>query len=337
MCGVPSIDMGLPELLAYRPEISEPADFDQFWQSTLAEADEHPLAARFDPVDTGLRLIRTFDVSFAGAGGHPIRGWLHLPADRPGPLPAVVQYLGYSGGRGLAHESTLWAQAGYAQLIMDTRGQGWGSLGASPDPVGAGTGVPGAMTRGIEDPHQYYYRRVYVDAARAVAVARSHDAIDADRVVVAGGSQGGGLTLAAASLVPGLAGAMADVPFLSHFRRAVQITPRAPYTEIAAYLQLHRDATETVFRTLSYFDVAALCRRATAPALFSIGLLDDICPPSTCFAAYHNYGAHCGPGEDGTSEVRKDLKVYEFNNHEGGAGFHQREQLRWLSELLPAG
>ncbi len=44
---------------------------------------------------------RVHDVTFAGFGGHPVRAWLTLPAQRSGPLPGVVEFIGYGGGRGL--------------------------------------------------------------------------------------------------------------------------------------------------------------------------------------------------------------------------------------------
>ena len=203
----------------------------------------------------------------AGTAGHRVRGWLHLPAGHDGPLPAIVQYIGYGGGRGLPHESVLWAAAGYAHLVMDTRGQGstW-SIGDTPDAEADGAPAhPGFMTRGILDPATYYYRRVFADAVRAVEAARSHPAVDPARVAVTGGSQGGGISIAVAGLVPDVAAVMTDVPFLADFRRAITITDEDPYTEIARYLKAHRDHTDRVLETLSYFDVAILGRRAKAP------------------------------------------------------------------------
>jgi cephalosporin-C deacetylase len=66
------------------------------------------------------------------------------------------------------------------------------------------------MTQGILDPATYYYRRLITDAVRAVEAVRSHPAVDPQRIAVTGGSQGGALTLAAASLVGGLVGVMPD-------------------------------------------------------------------------------------------------------------------------------
>src|SRR5437660_963347 len=90
--------------------------------------------------------------------------------------------------------------------------------------------------------------------ADTLASARSHPFVDGSRVVVHGGSQGGGLSIAVAGLVGDLAGVLADVPFLQQFRRATQITDGYPYKEIANFCKVHRDKVERVFRTLSYFD-----------------------------------------------------------------------------------
>ena len=319
---MPQFDMPLETLRSYAPSLEVPDDLETFWAATLADAREHDLSATFSPVDDCLTVIDSFDVSFAGFGGAPIRAWLHLPAARSGPLPAVIEYLGYGGGRGLSHERVLYAAAGYAHFVMDTRGQGssW-SVGDTRDPGATGAPFhPGFMTQGIQDPASYYYRRVFTDAVRAVEAARSLDAIDATRVAVAGGSQGGGISLAVAGLVPDIAAAMPDVPFLSDFPRAITFADTDPYGEIVRYLKAHRDHVEGALRTLAYFDVATLGRLAAAPALFSVGLMDETCPPSTVYAAYNHYG--------GSKEIRE----YPFNNHEGGQGFHDVAKMRWLAE-----
>ena len=321
---MPQFDLPLDELRRYSPDLAVPADLDAFWDATLAETRAHPLGAEFTRVETGLKLVETWDVRFAGFGGSTVRGWLQLPVGRSGPLPAVVQYVGYGGGRGLSHEQTLFALAGYAHFVMDTRGQGssW-SVGETPDPDPSGDPFhPGFMTRGILDPRRYYYRRVYADAVRAVEAVRSHAAVDPAKVAVTGGSQGGGIAIAAGAFVDGLAGVAPDVPFLCAFPRATTLVDTNPYAEIVRYLKAHRDHVDRVASTLAYFDGAVLARRASAPALFSVALMDQICPPSTVYAAYN---AWAGP---------KEIAEYPFNDHEGGQGFHEQVKLRWLAERL---
>ncbi|MFJ2115816.1 MULTISPECIES: acetylxylan esterase [unclassified Streptomyces] len=317
-------DLPLDELRSYRSRSREPEDFDQFWAKTLAEARDHELGARFTPVTTALATLEVLDVTFAGFGGHPVKGWLVLPAGAREPLPVVVEYLGYGGGRGLPHSHLLWGSAGFAHFVMDTRGQGAGwNGGDTPDPVGASSSYPGFMTRGIEDPHDYYYRRLFTDAVRAVEAARSHPLVDASRAAVLGASQGGGITLAVAGLVPDLLAAAPDVPFLCDFPRATTITDRHPYREVGNYLKTYRGRTEQTSRTLGYFDGVHFAARATAPALFSVALEDDTCPPSTVFAAFNAY-AH----ED------KAIEIYDFNDHEGGGAYQQAAQLAWLPGRL---
>ncbi|MGY0488442.1 acetylxylan esterase [Streptomyces sp. WG-D5] len=320
-------DLPLDELERYRPTLPEPPDLDAFWRETLAAQEEFALDARFVPVHNGLATIDTYDVTFAGYGGHRVRGWLHLPVHREGPLPAVVEYLGYGSGRGAPHEKRLWADAGCAHLVMDTRGQG--AETPDPDPATGDIAAPGFLTRGVLDPERYYYRRLYTDAVRAVAAVRAHPAVDARRVVVTGTSQGGGIALAAAGLVPDLTACMPDVPFLCHFPRATTLTDMPPYVEVARFVKLHREHAATVGRTLSYFDAAVLARRANAPTLFSAGLMDHICPPSTVYAAFNHYGA--GTGMD---QADKEIRAYPFNDHEGGGPAHEVVKLDWLAKRL---
>lgn len=316
-------DLSLAQLEQYLPDRTEQDDFDQFWDDTLAETHAHDLAVRFEPIDAGLTAQDVYDVTFAGFGGHPIRAWLLVPKQRTGPVPCVVEYLGYGGGRGFPTNYTLISSAGFAHFIMDTRGQGsaW-QKGDTPDAGANGEPqYPGFLTRGLSAPQEHYYRRVYSDAVRAVEAARTHPDIDG-RIVVSGGSQGGGISLAVAGLVDDLTAVWADQPFLCHYGRAATITDAAPYSELARYLAQHADQVERSFATLSYLDGMNFAVRATAPAHFSVGLMDAVCPPSTVYAAYNHYA-----GE-------KEMSIYQFNGHDSGGAFGQRSKIVWLHEKL---
>jgi cephalosporin-C deacetylase len=317
-------DLPEHELRAYTSDQREPEDFDAFWTETLDDARSFPLDVVLTPVETGLATIDLYDVTFNGFHGQPIKAWLRVPAGASGPLPTIVQYQGYGGGRGHALENLLWASAGFAHLLMDTRGQGssWG-LGDTVDPDGSGPAYPGVMTRGIESPYTYYYRRLFTDGVRAVEAARSLDLVDADRVVVAGGSQGGGITLAVAGLVPDVAAAFPRVPFLCDFPRASVITDNMPYKEIGNYLAVHRDRVGAVHSVLTYFDGVNFAKRAQAPAWFSTALMDATCPPSTVFGAFNAYAG-----------ASKEIVVWPYNGHEGGALEDDQRMLATLRGLF---
>jgi cephalosporin-C deacetylase len=99
------------------------------------------------------------------------------------------------------------------------------------------------------------------------------------------------------------------------------VTDEHPYQELRSFLSVHRDRSDEVFRTLSYVDGLNFAVRAHAPTLMAVGLMDEICPPSTVFAAFNHYA---GP---------KDLRVWTYNGHEAGSAQHVFEQLRFLAEL----
>lgn len=316
---MPLVDLPLSELRTYRPTRTEPHDFDDFWRATLAEASGHALNPVFAPHEARLAM-QVWDVRFSGFAGERIGGWFLAPRHVEGPLPCIVQYLGYSTGRGYPHEWLLWPAAGYGLLVMDTRGQG---NGITADPHGGPhPQEPGFLTRGVLDRWQYYYRRLFTDAVRAVDAAAAHPLVDPCRIVVAGASQGGAVAQAVAALHPTPFAAMIDIPFLTHVRRATDLTDEPPYAELVRYLAKNRDKVDDVFATISYFDGLNFAARALKPALYSVGLMDALCLPSTVFAAHNHYAG------------RADIQVWTYNGHEGGGSHQQLAQLAWLQELL---
>ncbi|WP_061961956.1 acetylxylan esterase [Demequina flava] len=327
---MPQFDLPLSDLETYRPDVREPEYFDEFWRQTLAQARSLDSDVMLADAGWNLPQVAIRDVIFPGFDGQPIRGWYSRPRGASDPLPCIVEIAGYGGGRGHALERTFWATAGFAHFFLDTRGQGsaWGNGGDTPDPVGTGPSSPGFMTRGIEDPVEYYYRRVYTDAVRAVDAARSLPGVDESRVIFSGASQGGGVALAVAGLAEGLAGVMADVPFLCHFERALEITDEFPYGEIVRYLSVQRPDRSKVLETLSYFDGVNHAKRATAPLLSSVALRDQVCPPSTGYAAFNWYGAHAA------TTPPKHMDVWPDNGHEGGAVHQLARQLQFARSIV---
>jgi cephalosporin-C deacetylase len=317
-------DLPEADLRAYRTAVADPEDFDAFWSGELERSRAAARPVELTEVDAGLTAIRVFDVTFSGWNGQPIKGWLRVPALADGPLPGVVQAVGYGGGRGHAQMNLLWAAAGYAHLVMDSRGQGSGwSRGDTPDDAGsAGPQYPGVMTRGIRSPGTYYYARFFTDAVLAVDALRSLDLVDGDRIGVTGGSQGGGTALAVGALSDAVRVVAAQVPFLCEMPRGIAITDAYPFKEVADYLAAHRSEEETVLRTLAYFDGVNFARRGRVPALFSAALMDAIVPPSTVFAAYNAYPAE------------KELLLWRYSGHEGGGPDDEEAALRFFAKHL---
>jgi cephalosporin-C deacetylase len=298
---MPANDMAITELTSYDPESNAPADLDLFWEQTLALGSSSPLEIELTPAGIGLRGVSCHRFGFAGFGAERISGWYVRP-EGGGPFPGLVWYHGYSGRGARPLELYTAAAQGIAVLSMDCRGQG----GESPDAPGGPVGhAPGWLTMGIRGPEGYYYRYVYADAVRAIEALCSLEEVDGARIAVTGASQGGGLALAAAALSKRPIFVWADMPFLCHFRRAVEIAVQGPYPEISDFVRRHPGLEEDSFRTLSYFDNLNLASRIGCPAVVTAGLWDDVCPPSTIFPTFARIGA-----------TDKVLETFSFQRHE---------------------
>ncbi len=315
---MPWFDLPLDELRTHRTRTEAPPGLDDFWREAIDAARQRarpPVSEPYRPDLYG--AVAVDDLTFSGADGHPIRAWFLRPRRHDGGLACLVRFIGYGGGRGLPIAHLQYAAAGHALLVMDTRGQGghW-TCGATGDPAGpaAGPEHPGVMTRGLHDPREYYYRRLYVDAVRAVETARDHPEVDGGRVAVGGTSQGGALALASAALLPDAVRlCCADVPYMCDIARAIGLASEHPFLELVDYLHHHPWLVEQAHHTVAHVDCAILAPRIRARTIVGVGLMDTICPPSTVFAAYN------------AMEAEKEIVVMPYGGHESPDAFAERQ------------
>ena len=221
----PLFDLPLAELREHRTAAQEPPDLDGYWSRALAEARSQAAEPVLTPHEVeAYRELDVQDVSFSGGDGHRIRAWYMRPRGAGDtPLACCVTFIGYGGGRDYPTAHTLYPACGYATLVMDTRSQGgtW-SAGDTPDPGAGASGAehPGVLSRGLASPDTYYYRRLYVDAVRAVETAGALPGVDPARIGVCGHEPG---RRAGARGRRARAGARPPLPF----RHAVHVRHRA--------------------------------------------------------------------------------------------------------------
>jgi cephalosporin-C deacetylase len=249
-------------------------DFDEFWAQTLTELratdPEYKLTLLKEYSDD---VRRTYRVDMTGFGGEPTCGILVEPVAE-GCYETVINYMGYGAEIWYPNPSDAPERV---QFILCNRNQ---SLNRKPDEDNLW------CTRGLESKDTYYYRGVFADAVRAIDFVCSRPKVDQDRLYAEGGSQGGAITLVAASLDDRLDAIAPSVPFLSDYKDYFQIV-EWPGNWILEAAQQKGISEEDLYTTLSYFDVKNFTDRIQCPVLMGFGLQDVTCPPHTNFAGYN--------------------------------------------------
>jgi len=309
---MPLVDMPLDQLQTYQGRNPRPADFDEYWDSALAEMRSLDANVELIPACFQVPGAECFDLFFTGMRGARVHAKYVRPQSPPAPHPAVVMLHGYTGSCGDWHDKLAWAAMGFSIAALDCRGQG----GFSEDVGGVrGTTYRGHIVRGLDDtPDKLLFRDIYLDTAQLAGIVIDLPEVDGNRVCAHGGSQGGGLTLACASLEPRIAKAAPVFPFLCDYQRVWEMDLAVgAYEELKTYFRqfdpLHEREAE-IFTRLGYIDCQHLAPRIKAEVLMGVGLMDTICPPSTQYAAYNKI----------TSP--KQTVIYPDFGHEGLPGFN---------------
>lgn len=291
---MPVLDMPIEKLRTYQGRTPRPADFDAFWQKAKAELQAIDPDFKMVPADFHPPFAEAFDLYFTGTRGARIHGRMLRPKNLQHQTPLEIRFHGLGGHAGEWPTYLGMAASGFTVLGMDCRGQ----RGMSED---TGTRLGSTQgnsffTRGLlQGPEHLYYRDVYLDCCRLAELAMALPWVDASKTAVTGGSQGGGLALVCAGLVPGLNRIVPVYPFLCDYRRVWEMDLALnAYHDIRDFLRAY-DPThrreEEFFTTLGYIDAQFFAESITAQVQMHTGLLDNICPPSTQFAAYNKISA----------------------------------------------
>lgn len=290
-----------------------PHDFEEFWKRTIddssfgldASLTEEPLRSNEEAV--------VYKVVFTSFGRIRVGGWYAVPR-KPGVFPALMLLPGYSMHPNMGVRS--WAEQGIACLWLSIRGH---SFGDSITP-----GFPGFLCHNIWDRESYIYRGAFCDAINGVKFLLEREEVNTGKIVVSGSSQGGALSLVTSALMSGhIAGAAADVPFLTNIQESVRLSSSYPYNEIPDFIRKYPAKEHAIWETLRYFDVDNFAEDVQCPVLMAVGMKDDICPTPPIIAMTDKISGSL------------DLRRYENAAHEAGSAYlHTVQKTGWIKEVL---
>jgi cephalosporin-C deacetylase len=303
-------DMPLEQLYDYQGINPRPDDFDRYWDNGIKEMQALDAQVELVPASFQVDYAECFHLYFTGVGDARVHAKLLRPKNSSAPHPAVLMFHGYSGSSGDWSDKLGFVAAGYTVAALDCRGQG----GLSEDRGGvSGWTLQGHIVRGLDDaPEKLLFHQIFLDTAQLARIVMQMPDVDSERVGATGGSQGGGLTLACAALEPRIKRAAPVFPFLCDYQRVWEMDlAKDAYRELHDWFRrfdpLHQREDE-LFTRLGYVDAQHLAPRIQGEVMMSVGLMDQICPPSTQFAAYNKITA------------RKSLRIYPDYGHENLPG-----------------
>jgi cephalosporin-C deacetylase len=274
------------------PTQTEPADFDAFWQAGKDELSKIPVEPRLTLLPEACTdKVNVYHVSFRTVGPNwttspsRIYGILCEPK-APGRYPAVLKVPGagirpYTGDKGTAARGVITLEIGIHGVPVNMAQEVYDSMFAGP--------LCYYWLFNLDNKDTFFYRRVYLSCLRANDFLTSRENWDGKNLLVMGASQGGQLTIVTAALdsrVTGLCAthpAFCDVTGDLNGRTGGWPRPFQPDDSGKP----SRNATPAKIETTTYYDTVNFARRIKVPGYYTWGYNDDVCPPTSIYAAYN--------------------------------------------------
>lgn len=277
--------------------------FDDYWQEALNEL--KAIAPNFILKKDKSLCSPTRDgyiVEMQSLGNLTIRGYYWVPKTE-GKFPVVLHVPGYSYG--WEHrEGFINRTENVAELALCVRGHGISKDVFDPWDEQTLWSV-GACSK-----ENNIYRSIYMDCVRAVDFLLSRNEIDHSKISVAGGSQGGGLSIATAALCNEHIAACAFFdPFLCDIKHQTDIrTIVKKEFEMFTTAKGNNCNINQIYTVQEFNDTKNFASKIKCPTTFIAAFFDDDCP------------VHCGFAAFNLISAQKNYMVFPKDSHLGESG-----------------
>ena len=270
--------------LSIQPTIANPAGFITYWEQAKAELAKIPMDARMVLLpERCTENVNVYHVNLQNfKSGTRLYGIVCIPK-KEGKYPAILKVPGagarpYTGDIATAEKGFITFEIGIHGIPVTMDASVYNNLMAGA--------LAGYWNTNLDDKDRYYYKRVYLGCVRANDFIVSLPQYDGTHLGVTGGSQGGALSIITAALD-------ARVKFLAAFYPAL--------SDVTGYLKgraggwphlfdknnIAFNNTKEKIETATYYDVVNFARELKIPGMYSWGFNDEVCPPTSMFAAYN--------------------------------------------------
>lgn len=262
-----------------KSETPKPADFDSFWATAredLRKVDPQwkmTIQPNLEKDNTSVYLIEGRSL-----GNLLVRGWLTIKKNRKPKekFPVWLVVPGY-GGTGV---KPIYGSTELAVLSFNVRGQGNSRDVVHPT-------KEGYLTTDIENKNKYVYRGAIMDCIRAMDFISTRSELDSTNVIISGGSMGGYLAIAAASLDKRIKLCSANNPVFCDYRSLVG-NKDWPMSDFVKYSKSRRIPLNKILDVLDYYDLKNFSPNLKCPSLIGISLLDNLAPPYNEYTMLNN-------------------------------------------------
>ena len=274
----------------FRPGFEEPADFKEYWQSQVAQMRQSEIVANLTPVELPEDKkkykdeVEVYDLEVSMPEGNPVRAYIAWPKNAQKGSCGILIIPHGAGVRTSNMSNALHRAISNQAIVIDINAHGIPNGQSKEYYKALSEGeLKDYRTRKCAVKEDCYFRLMYLRMQRALDYACSLDLWDGKKVVLDGGSQGGGQSAALAGIDPRVSFVSLRVPALTDMGgKLAGHSAGWPY-----FGRFDEKKHGDYMNIVPYYDAANFLKHYQGILMVEAGLTDTTCPAECIYAAFN--------------------------------------------------